>query len=120
MPRDPYTPWRLWALTALALILIPVACQPVKAQTPTDTVFNCRALAEAIAPFADFRDAGADLPMVIAMLRERTQGINPARRAVVEREIRRLWLEGLPRLESAFQLYERCERQLGQMGQSEL
>lgn len=31
-PRDPYTPWKLWAALALALIALPIACQTVQAK----------------------------------------------------------------------------------------
>jgi hypothetical protein len=31
-PRDPYTPWRLWALAALVFILLPIACHQANAE----------------------------------------------------------------------------------------
>lgn len=31
-PRDPYTPWKIWAALALAFILLPMACQPALAE----------------------------------------------------------------------------------------
>lgn len=128
-PQDPFrrAGWYVWAIVAVLLVVWPVACHFTQAQAlapdlgqvpgdPAAAYFDCEALVAAVAPFADFRDTGSDIELVIGMLRTRTRGAPQSRIDIAAREIRRLWAEGLPRQEAAFQLFRRCQRQLGDMG----
>lgn len=122
-PRDPFmrAGWCAWAIVALLLIVVPAACHFSQAQEPKrgGVIFDCRQLTETIADFADFRDTDANVDKVIALLRSGLHGADksaPARFAVIEREIRRLWAEGLPARQALEQLHKRCTGQLGDMG----
>lgn len=99
-----------WAalLGLVVYIVAPARAQPV--------LFDCEPFATGIARMADFRDTGADLGRVIAMARKRNPDMPFAYRAVVEREMRRLWREGLPAERAREALYRRCMEQLGDMG----
>lgn len=79
--------------------------------------FDCADLAMLIGGAADFRDAGADLEKTLAIARERSGGHQGnAEHRVLEREIRRVWQEQLPRRRAIAMLYKRCRAQLGDMG----
>lgn len=104
--------WRFFALLAVLFIVAPLAF----AQEPKGIIFDCKALADGIGAAAAYRDVGADLSKTIAFYRSRAQETPEPRKAVVEREIRRMWREGLPGAEAAFAVYKRCEAQLGDMG----
>lgn len=104
--------WRIWALAVVLFIVAPIAC----AQAPAGgLIFDCNALAEGIRSAAIYRDVGADLGKTIAFYRTSATHPEP-RKEVVEREIRRMWREGLPPAEAGFAVYRRCQAQHGDMG----
>jgi hypothetical protein len=110
-----------WLVLLLALAVLPAACQRADAQPSSvkgETVFDCRALAEAVAPFADYRDAGADVERVVARIRKENTDAPRVRIDVFDRELHRLWAEGLPADEAAYALYKRCTEQQGDMGRA--
>lgn len=100
-------------LWAAVLYCVP----PARAQERVGLHFDCKALADGIGAAAVYRDVGADLTKTIAFYRTSASATPEARKVVIEREIRRMWREGLPRAEAAFAVYRRCEAQLGDMGQ---
>lgn len=123
--EDPFrrAGWYGWGILAVAAIAVVFAFSVSQAQTrkPAGVYFDCRELADAVGGFADFRDTGADLERVIRMLHNSVRDSaskRPERYQVIEREIRRMWAEGLPYPEATQQLYERCVRQMGDMGRS--
>jgi hypothetical protein len=98
------------AAGALVLIFPPKARAAEKA-----VIVDCGALAENITSLADFRDTGTRLELVVRLARKR-QGDGPAEQAVLEREIRRMWREGLDAEDAGHAVYKRCKAQLGDMG----
>jgi|CXWL01.1.fsa_nt_gi hypothetical protein len=42
VPRDPYTPWKLWAALAAVLIALPMACSQAHAAPVLETRLNDR------------------------------------------------------------------------------
>lgn len=42
IPRDPFTPWKLWAAGVLVLILLPMACQSAHAKPILEARLNDR------------------------------------------------------------------------------
>jgi hypothetical protein len=79
-------------------------------------MFDCADLATVISLIADFRDTDASLEKVVKLALERNVDSSLAHRAVIEREIRRLWKEGRPRRDAVRQLYKRCRDVMGDMG----
>ena len=80
-------------------------------------VFDCRQLASAVEAMAIFRDAGADVDKTVDILFAQVKRRTAAPRwAVIEREIRRMWIEPLSGPEAGFALYQRCQAKLGDMG----
>lgn len=89
---------------------------PGAAQSGRGVLFNCRTLAQAVGGVAVYRDVGADQAKTIAMLRAKNAWLGGSHLQALEREIRRMWREGLTPEEAEFALYKRCEAQLGDMG----
>lgn len=124
-PGDPFTraSWYGWAILAVAAIGVVFACTVSQAQAQQGSsrlIFDCKELSAIVGEYAEFRDAGASVDRVIGNLRPRLRNINQARFEVLARELRRMWTEALPADEAAFQLFQRCQRQLGDMGQSDI
>lgn len=113
------TGWCAWAIIAVLLLILPLSCHHAIAQAPGSRLtFDCKDLGETIEFLADFRDTGADLARLERLFRDRYK--NKARVEVVLREVRRMWLEGLTAREAGFQLYERCQKRLGDMTESDV
>lgn len=108
--------WWIWGLVIAGAMLLGAWVQPARAQEVRGLIFDCAAVAQGISAAAVYRDVGADLGKTIAYYRENAPSVPEARKAVVEREIRRMWREGLPAAEAAFSVYKRCQKQLGDMG----
>jgi len=97
------------------LVALMFITAPALAQTP-GLIFDCAALADGIRAIATYRDVGADLGKTIKHLRAGSEHVPEPRKAVIEREIRRMWKEGLPPAEAGFAIFKRCQAQLGDMG----
>lgn len=78
--------------------------------------FDCVELATVISGAADFRDTGADLDKTVKLIRRQNAQVPPAHRAVLEREIRKMWAEDLPKNRATLGVYKRCQAQFGDMG----
>lgn len=79
-------------------------------------IFDCVDIASQAGAAADFRDAGADLEKTVRIARLRNAFRTSAEMNVIEREVRRVWREQLPRKHAVANLYKRCRRGLGDMG----
>jgi hypothetical protein len=109
----------LWNLTSAAALgtLLALACLEARGQVAQQgPYFYCGALAASIRLMADFRDAGADVERVVKMALEHNSDEPAAHRAVIEREIRRVWTEERPGPAAALAVFKRCQAQLGDMG----
>jgi hypothetical protein len=102
-------------LAGIALAMVMMLVAPPARGAEKAVIVDCGALAENITSLADFRDTGARLELVVRLARTR-QGDGPAEQAVLEREIRRMWREGLDAEDAGHAVYQRCKAQLGDMG----
>lgn len=111
-------PWPVAVAIVAILILCVVAATAALAQETQKrgVLFNCLTLAQAVGGVAVYRDVGADQAKTIAMLRAKNAWLGGSHLQALEREIRRMWREGLTPEEAEFALYKRCEAQIGDMG----
>lgn len=106
-------PWLIWAIVVgLAISLVVYAtradAEPVR--------FDCQQFAVGIGLAVDFRDTGAQLDKVLTLARKRNGDVSVAHREAIEREIRRAWSEGRSRERAVFDVFKRCQQQMGDMG----
>lgn len=104
--------WNVTSALSLVLLLV-LACREARADP---VLFDCAQLAAAVGNMADFRDTGGRLELVVRMARDRNRGAPASYLDVIEREIRRLWREQLPRAAAVDSAFKRCRAQLGDMG----
>lgn len=78
--------------------------------------FDCVDLATMAGAAVDFRDAGAKEDKTVRVARQRNTDRTPAELAVIEREVRRVFREKLPRRQAVANLYGTCRRAGGLMG----
>jgi uncharacterized protein YecT (DUF1311 family) len=107
--------WFFRALVWVFIALIVVAIVVKHAHAQQRELTDCQVLAELINAAADFRDTDAKLDLVVQMALDRLHD-TPTQKAVLEREIRRMWIEGLPANDAAFSVWRRCQKQMGDMG----
>lgn len=77
---------------------------------------KCANLAQVIERAATYRDVDANRDKFVAYVERLMAAASEEQRAVVRRELRRLWAERRPGAEAAFAVYRRCVAQLGDMG----
>jgi len=77
---------------------------------------KCASLAQVIERAATYRDVDASRDKFIAYVERLMAAASEEQRAIVRRELRRLWTERKPAAEAAFAVYRRCVAQLGDMG----
>lgn len=83
------------------------------AQAQPETIsVDCEAIAGFAAFMTTYRDTGAELARVVALLRARGRGQPDLQ--VYEAEVRRVWREDLPRDAAAAAAHRRCTEVLGQ------
>lgn len=111
-PRPLVLPVILWLAAICFVILAIVRCSDAQAQVRVD----CESFANAIGYFADMRDVRGGLEETVALARRRNSDLGEMESAVLEREIRRMWKEGLRREDAMWRVYQRCFKQMGDMG----
>lgn len=79
-------------------------------------VMDCADLYAFALQIAVLRDLDANRAKVLARVKELNRDLAPARLAVLERELKRVWREGKRPEEAAMALYTQCMEQLGDMG----
>lgn len=96
-------------VAALALWAAVLYCLPAQAQVSEPwTQQHCASLANFAEMVADFRDAGADMKRHLDLFRRRFPTIGPATKRVLERELMRVYAEGLPSDRAKLNVYTRC------------
>lgn len=106
-------PWLIWAIVIGLVIALVLYASRAHAQAH----FDCEQLAYGIGNVAVLRDLGADMNKVIAAtLKENRRQVAPAHMAAIEREIRRVWREGLDPEKAKAEVFNRCRAQGGDMG----
>lgn len=108
-----WLPWIVWALLIGAAIGL--VCYASFARAAKVNI-DCSSLAQAVSSAAAFRDADANLEKTLAIFKRLNEDASRDEFAVLEREIRRVWREGLSQDEAALAIYKRCKDQLGDMG----
>lgn len=108
------------ALMALAsaVVVLAVMAMPARAQAPAPAParMDCQLLAKAVSSAMIFRDVGADLKKFEAYVRASVGAPAGPLLESTLREVRRMWSTAQPPEEAAFAVYQRCIRQLGDMG----
>lgn len=105
--------WLAGAVVAISVMVLPARAQ---APSPGAVRMDCQQLAKAVASAMVFRDVGADLKKLEASVRAHAGAQAGPHLEATLREIRRAWPLGQPPEETAFATYQRCTRQLGDMG----
>jgi len=108
--------WLFAGITSVYVIAPAGAQVPVPTPGARGVRFDCAELAAAIGRVAIYRDVDADQAKTIAMFRAKNPQVGMLHMQAIEREIRRVWREGLAPGEAEFALYRRCQAQLGDMG----
>lgn len=103
------------AIATGVIFLLTIATASAHAQAPPATV-DCRSMAMTLERIATYRDTGANLDKVVGLLRKLAAGSPVELVAVYEREVRRMWREGLAADDAALAFYVRYTSRLGDMG----
>lgn len=103
-------------ILALAIGLGWVASAGAQDGQPDPVQMRCAGLARVIERAATYRDVDADLRKFTNWVERLAGDRNEAERAVLRREIARLWREKKSASEAGFAVYRRCVANLGDMG----